>query len=657
MEAVTVQKNKLIGVKASKKNASHFFSPLIVQRKLSIGTRNDSYEIEANRVADQVVNMSNSQVQTKLKSGPLLQKKCATCSEEEKLQKKPIAESIKPIIQKASLSGGGEKVASNAVSSKINSSKGGGNSMGSDTLNFMESRFGTNFSEVKIHTDSNAVQLSRDLNAQAFTVGNDIYFNEGKYNPNSTSGKHLLAHELTHTVQQSSQLINEVNSVRLRTPIQQISKFSDTGHYIIEEYALSRGGLDATAIARINSANTTDQITRVKDMYDLTDEQVNAIKNASLRGELRLNGEEIDGIHRGNVQRDYSQLPLVLNALLLNRIDRFGGYSAREHFDNFDFDEENNRWRARAFEPFGNFDLQLRNTHFGLQESRRRFLFQDLNRPDPTPIDYIESEVLSVADNWRNPNITKEQNMVHLGNAFHTIEDFFAHSNFVELLQSDSRFGDDLITGSVSNADSKVSISHILADISSDDSSEVFERRAQNAISDTRLGSHSRLAKDTPNTPNYIIARRLAALVIKQLTTDFLIAMLPQYFGSRRSLVRSTFMVKVRRYLRPPSEEDKWWESLQNNAPSNIDSELNRLQRRTPLTVNQSIASPLRNIEASSNSPMRFPIGLAVPVRLGDVDVFIQLGAFGISVLSDGEHEGNEDADFLWGGLQATGRF
>ena len=67
----------------------------------------------------------------------------------------------------------------------------------------MESRFGTDFSNVKIHTGNEAVQMSRELNAQAFMVGNDVYFNEGKYRPNSDSGKHLLAHELTHAVQQS----------------------------------------------------------------------------------------------------------------------------------------------------------------------------------------------------------------------------------------------------------------------------------------------------------------------------------------------------------------------------------------------------------------------------------------------------------------------
>jgi hypothetical protein len=65
---------------------------------------------------------------------------------------------------------------------------------------------GADFSQVKIHTGEEAAGMSNALNAQAFTVGNDIYFNSGKYNPASDKGKHLLAHELTHTIQQSGSI-------------------------------------------------------------------------------------------------------------------------------------------------------------------------------------------------------------------------------------------------------------------------------------------------------------------------------------------------------------------------------------------------------------------------------------------------------------------
>ncbi len=181
--------------------SSSFFKPTI-QKKLSIGSANDSYEVEADNMANKVMRMSESSTQNISHTGSLVQRKCTACEQEEKIQKKSLAENITPFIQRSSnFESGGQ--APNHVESQINSSRGGGSRMDNGTKNFMESRFGTDFSNVKIHTGSQAVQMSRELNAQAFTVGNDIYFNEGKYSPNSDSGKHLLAHELTHTVQQS----------------------------------------------------------------------------------------------------------------------------------------------------------------------------------------------------------------------------------------------------------------------------------------------------------------------------------------------------------------------------------------------------------------------------------------------------------------------
>lgn len=86
----------------------------------------------------------------------------------------------------------------------LNSSKGGGTPMSGQVKNEMESGFGADFSNVRIHNDSTAVQMNQQLGAQAFASGSDVYFNEGKYNPGSQEGKHLLAHELTHTVQQGA---------------------------------------------------------------------------------------------------------------------------------------------------------------------------------------------------------------------------------------------------------------------------------------------------------------------------------------------------------------------------------------------------------------------------------------------------------------------
>lgn len=161
---------------------------LPVQRKLNIGSVDDPLEHEADAMANKVMRMPEKS---------FIQRKCAHCEEEEKAQHKP----VETFIQKKETVG--NNIESDTISNQIQSTKGGGNSMSDTTKSFMENRFGADFSSVKIHNGSYASQLSSELNAKAFTVGNDIYFNEGKYQPESSEGKYLLAHELTHTMQQA----------------------------------------------------------------------------------------------------------------------------------------------------------------------------------------------------------------------------------------------------------------------------------------------------------------------------------------------------------------------------------------------------------------------------------------------------------------------
>jgi Domain of unknown function (DUF4157) len=70
------------------------------------------------------------------------------------------------------------------------------------TRSLLEPRFGHDFSQVRVHADAEADRLARGYDASAFAVGQDVYFRDGHYDPNSASGLHLLAHELTHTIQQ-----------------------------------------------------------------------------------------------------------------------------------------------------------------------------------------------------------------------------------------------------------------------------------------------------------------------------------------------------------------------------------------------------------------------------------------------------------------------
>jgi hypothetical protein len=95
-------------------------------------------------------------------------------------------------------------VSEDTLSQHIESSRAGGRPLPRSERTAMEGAFGADFSQVRIHTDPGAAQLSKDLGARAFATGPDVFFGEGEYHPESQSGKHLLAHELTHTIQQGA---------------------------------------------------------------------------------------------------------------------------------------------------------------------------------------------------------------------------------------------------------------------------------------------------------------------------------------------------------------------------------------------------------------------------------------------------------------------
>jgi len=99
--------------------------------------------------------------------------------------------------------GTGNAAVAPEVERTIQQARGGGQVLDSGVRNQMEPAFGASFSGVRVHTDTQADQPNRDLNARAFTTGQDIFFREGAYSPGSSSGRELLAHELTHVVQQT----------------------------------------------------------------------------------------------------------------------------------------------------------------------------------------------------------------------------------------------------------------------------------------------------------------------------------------------------------------------------------------------------------------------------------------------------------------------
>ncbi|MEW6499265.1 MAG: DUF4157 domain-containing protein, partial [Cyanobacteriota bacterium] len=111
---------------------------------------------------------------------------------------------MKPMIQRQSAEGG--MSASPDLEATIQQARGNGQPLAQSIREPMEQAFGANFSGVKIHTDAQSNQLNRSIQAKAFTTGQDIFFREGAYEPGSRGGQELIAHELTHVVQQNSGL-------------------------------------------------------------------------------------------------------------------------------------------------------------------------------------------------------------------------------------------------------------------------------------------------------------------------------------------------------------------------------------------------------------------------------------------------------------------
>jgi hypothetical protein len=93
------------------------------------------------------------------------------------------------------------------LESSIQQARSGGQPLAENVRAPMEQAFGVDFGGVRIHADSQADQLNQSIQARAFTTGQDVFFRQGEYNPGSRGGQELLAHELTHVVQQNGAAI------------------------------------------------------------------------------------------------------------------------------------------------------------------------------------------------------------------------------------------------------------------------------------------------------------------------------------------------------------------------------------------------------------------------------------------------------------------
>ncbi|WP_448266159.1 eCIS core domain-containing protein [Nostoc sp. DSM 114159] len=167
-----------------------------IQAKLTIGEAGDKYEQEADRVAKDVVQQINTPQTNALP-------KADSTLVQEKLQRKQLPE----MVQRQEAISGGE--ASTDLESAINSARGSGQTLDDSLQQSMGQAMGADFSGVRVHTDAQADQLNQSIQAKAFTTGQDVFFRQGEYQPESQGGQELIAHELTHVKQQGDESINQ----------------------------------------------------------------------------------------------------------------------------------------------------------------------------------------------------------------------------------------------------------------------------------------------------------------------------------------------------------------------------------------------------------------------------------------------------------------
>jgi len=164
---------------------------------------------------------------------------------------------------------------------RLQNNKGGGQSLEDSTRNEMESKMGADLSGVKIHTGSEAHGMSESINAKAFTQGQDIFFRQGEFQPQSSQGKELLAHELTHTVQQGEG--------RVQPKVQR----QKTGETIVDNGpSKAAGGVfdEGTGVYKVvggdTDKETTDKIEAIAERFNTSSyaiEKINGLIHSYLK--------------------------------------------------------------------------------------------------------------------------------------------------------------------------------------------------------------------------------------------------------------------------------------------------------------------------------------------------------------------------------------
>ncbi len=341
---------------------------------------------------------------------------------------------------------------------EIRAASTGGNALEPQTRAQLEPGLGADLSGVRLHTDSRSDQLSRSVNAVAFTTGQDIFFRQGAYNPASSEGIKLLAHEATHTIQQSRGTVSGTpltDGVSVSDPNDSFEQEAESsaakvvaGHAAPGISSVAQGVVQRKAE---NSSNSELVIQR----YQAGDSGHGGIEIAALKG-AGFSDNEATKAYLGNWMRDISQLTdspwkaKLVQLLTLGEfgyevtLDQLGTYVASEHLDNpagggtiedpevlkleHDPDPAKQKLFQDAYNKLGS-DQRAEYERRKTQAAAITKSAKSSGLPE-----YIERGKLHSKDKLVEAFLKKRtpEGLQMMGNALHGVEDYFSHSNFVE---------------------------------------------------------------------------------------------------------------------------------------------------------------------------------------------------------------------------------
>ncbi len=226
---------------------------LEVQPMLNVGAADSPFEKEADSVADEVMNPSTSSRSkvthiSKLSSSTISTKSTANTG----------GFGSKGEIKHATKN----ESRGQGIESYVSSLSGKGQHLSRSEQAFFAARFGRTFDGVRLHTDQSAYKAASSINAKAFTHGNHIVFNQGAYQPNQSESMHLLAHELTHTVQQSQ---GQESSIQREPLDEEQSEFNPDGEYS-KPPAMDSETAEKLAVASVVQDSTSNGGTDQKNL-------------------------------------------------------------------------------------------------------------------------------------------------------------------------------------------------------------------------------------------------------------------------------------------------------------------------------------------------------------------------------------------------------